>query len=80
MDAVETNVLIYAHDVRDPQKQTTASSLIESQTEGVLLWQVSCEYLAASRKLESQGYGAEQAGYSRPSVRLDNHLADLECT
>lgn len=61
MDAVDTNVLIYAHDARDPRKQNVALSLIESQTEGVLLWQVSCEYLAASRKLEPQGYRVQQA-------------------
>ena len=27
----------------------------------MLLWQVACEYLAASRKLESQGYNLQQA-------------------
>jgi predicted nucleic acid-binding protein len=61
MNAVDTNVLIYAHDARDPQKQAVAVSLIQSQAEGALLWQVACEYLAASRKLESQGYSLEQA-------------------
>jgi len=61
MNAVDTNVLIYAHDARDLQKQAAATSLIQSQTEGVLLWQVSCEYLAASRKQEPQGYSAKQA-------------------
>ena len=35
--------------------QATALSLIQSQDDGVLLWQVACEYLASSRKLESQG-------------------------
>jgi predicted nucleic acid-binding protein len=40
MNAVDTNVLIYAHDSRDPQKQTTAVSVIQSQVDGVLLWQV----------------------------------------
>lgn len=61
MNAVDTNVLIYAHDSRDPQKQSTSVSLIRSQTDGILLWQVACEYLAASRKLESQGYNLQQA-------------------
>ena len=61
MNAVDTNVLIYAHDSRDPQKQTAAVSLIQSQVDGVLLWQVACEYLSASRKLESQGYSLQQA-------------------
>ena len=61
MNAVDTNVLIYAHDARDPQKQSTAAALIQSQVDGVLLWQVACEYLSASRKLESQGYSLQQA-------------------
>lgn len=61
MNAIDTNVLLYAHDSRDAPKQATAVSLIRSQADGVLLWQVACEYLAASRKLESQGYSLQQA-------------------
>lgn len=61
MNAVDTNVLIYAHDRRDPRKQALAVSLIQSQADGALLWQVACEYLSASRKLEAQGYSLEQA-------------------
>jgi predicted nucleic acid-binding protein len=61
MNAVDTNVLIYAHDGRDPQKQSAAVSLIQAQTDGALLWQVACEYLSASRKLEPQGYSLQQA-------------------
>ena len=61
MDAVDTNVLLYVHDPRDPDKQTKATVLIRSLTDGALLWQVACEYLAASRKLASQGYGFPQA-------------------
>ena len=55
MHAVDTNVLIYAHAPRDAAKQTMAVSLIQSLTPGVLLWQVACEYLSASRKLEPTG-------------------------
>ena len=61
MNAVDTNVLFYARDPRDPQKQNIASSLITSLVDGVLLWQVACEYLAASRKLEPLGYSRAQA-------------------
>ena len=61
MNAVDTNILIYVNDPRDPTKQAIASSLIASMTEGVLLWQVACEYLAASRKLEPLGYNRVQA-------------------
>jgi predicted nucleic acid-binding protein len=43
MNAVDANVLLYAHDPRDPNKQATAAALIQSLTDGVLLWQVACE-------------------------------------
>lgn len=61
MNAVDTNVLLYAHDPRDVRKQSAAIELLESLTEGVLLWQVACEYLAASRKLEQFGYDRRRA-------------------
>jgi predicted nucleic acid-binding protein len=56
MHAVDTNVLLYVHDPRDPAKQAQASSLVSSIIDGVLLWQVASEYLSASRKLEPHGY------------------------
>ena len=61
MHAVDTNVLIYAHDPRDAAKQAAAVSLIQSLTPGVLLWQVACEYLSASHKLEPLGYSRADA-------------------
>jgi predicted nucleic acid-binding protein len=61
MNAVDTNVLFYAHDSRDPKKQETAAELIASLTDGTLLWQVACEYLWASRKLEALGYSYSEA-------------------
>ncbi len=61
MNAVDTNILIYVHDSRERTKQAIAAHLIESLTDGALLWQVACEYLSASRKLESLGYGREKA-------------------
>ena len=56
MNAVDTNILLYARDPRNPSKQVAATSLLQSLTDGVLLWQVACEYLAASRKLEAVGW------------------------
>lgn len=56
MIAVDTNVLIYACDQSDPRRQTIALDLIANCTDGVLLWQVACEFLAASRKLSKQGF------------------------
>ena len=61
MNAVDTNVLIYSRDPRDPRKQAAANNLLASLTDGVSLWQVACEYLAASRKLERFGYDLTQA-------------------
>lgn len=61
MNAVDTNILIYARDPRDPRKQAVAASLLSSLTDGVLLWQVACEYIAASRKLKNYGFTADQA-------------------
>jgi predicted nucleic acid-binding protein len=61
MNAVDTNVLIYARDPRDPTKQQKARQLTASMTDGGLLWQVACEFIAASRKLTSVGYTQTQA-------------------
>jgi predicted nucleic acid-binding protein len=61
MNGIDTNVLLYVHDPRDPAKQEIAASLLQSLTDGVLLWQVACEYIAASRKLEPLGYNRTQA-------------------
>ena len=61
MNAVDTNVLLYVHDPRNPSKQAAAATLVRNLTDGVLLWQVACEYLAASRKLEPLGYSLSQA-------------------
>lgn len=61
MNAVDTNILIYVNDPRDPAKQVIAASLVSALTDGILIWQVACEYLAASRKLELLGYDRAQA-------------------
>lgn len=61
MDAVDTNILIYARDPRDPIKQAVARELILSIEDGALVWQVSCEYLSAVRKLERFGVSLEDA-------------------
>jgi predicted nucleic acid-binding protein len=61
MNAVDTNILLYTHDPRNPAKQAIAFALIESLDNGVLLWQVACEYLSASRKLEPFGYDRARA-------------------
>jgi len=61
MNAVDTNILIYAHDPRDPLKQQTAEHLVRSLPDTVLLWQVACEFISASRKLTSFGFNRQKA-------------------
>ena len=52
MNAVDTNVLLYSHDFRDPRKQTIAKTLIGNLASGTLIWQVACEFVASSHKLK----------------------------
>jgi predicted nucleic acid-binding protein len=61
MNAVDTNILIYVHDPRDKRKQTLAGQIVASLIDGVLLWQVAREFVAASRKLAPFGFTSEQA-------------------
>ena len=61
MNAVDMNVLIYVHDDREPEKKALARELIDRLEEGLLLWQVACEYVAAARKLAPQGYTPQNA-------------------
>jgi hypothetical protein len=56
MNAVDTNVLIYARDPRDAVKWQQARELGHNMPDGALLWQVGCEFVAASRKLTPIGY------------------------
>ena len=61
MNAVDTNILIYVHDDREPNKKAKARELIDDMEDGLLLWQVACEYVAAARKLSPQGYTMDDA-------------------
>lgn len=57
MNAVDTNILIYSIDARDPTKQRRALELIESlpESETVIPWQVACEVAAVVRKMVELG-------------------------
>jgi predicted nucleic acid-binding protein len=61
MIAVDTNVLIYACDRADARRQKIALDLVTDAEDGVLLWQVACEFLSASRKLSKQGFTSTHA-------------------
>ncbi len=70
MNAVDTNVLIYARDPRNPVKQQKARSLTANLTDGALLWQVACEFIAASRKLTTVGYTQVRAWGELKQLRV----------
>ena len=70
MNAVDTNVLIYARDPRDPVKQQKARALTADLTDGALFWQVACEFIAASRKLTAIGYTQAQAWRELQELRV----------
>lgn len=61
MIAFDTNVWIYSCDQSDPFRQRRAFELLAAAEDGVLLWQVGVEFVAASRKLASQGFTATDA-------------------
>src|SRR5262249_48908914 len=61
MIAVDTNVLIYACDQADPRRQNVALDLVTTAHDGVLLWQVACEFISASRKPHKQGFTSAHA-------------------
>jgi predicted nucleic acid-binding protein len=70
MIALDTNVLIYACDKSDARKQSVSLGLISDKKDTVLLWQVACEFIAASRKLAPQGFTVQHA-WARLSEFLD---------
>ena len=61
MIAVDTNVLIYACDQADAKRHKVALDLITNAQDAVLLWQVGCEFISASRKLHKQGFTSTHA-------------------
>ena len=58
---MDTNILIYACDNPDARRQQIALDLVSDAVDGILLWQVACEFVAASRKLSAQGFTAAHA-------------------
>ena len=61
MVAFDTNILLYAADTRDPPKRAIAIDTVRTSQEAVLLWQVACEFIAASRKLLKHGLTTQEA-------------------
>src|SRR5437879_367819 len=59
MNAVDTNIYVYALDADEPAKQGKAVDLFDrlmlQRAETVLVWQVAGEFLGQLRKWQSQG-------------------------
>lgn len=76
MNAVDTNILIYAYDDRDSKRKVIASELIESESMlgGVLLWQVACEFIASSQRLMPKVQSFDLAWQRLKEIRGLFHL------
>src|SRR5262245_17151229 len=62
MIALDTNVWIYTHDVREATKLQLARAIVTSASPALVLpWQVGCEFIAASRKLAPIGFTIQNA-------------------
>lgn len=61
MTAFDTNILIYSCDHADARRRQRAFEVLATAPDGVLLWQVAVEFVAASRKLASQGFTPSHA-------------------
>lgn len=76
MNAVDTNVFVYALDADEQEKQPKAIDLIDrlsaAPSETVLLWQVAGEFLSCMRRWESAGRIA--------SADVEANLIDLLAT
>ena len=75
MESVDTNILVYADDPRDPRKQRIATELLGSIEDGLLLWQVACEYLNVARRLRPGSEGLAEARYTIRLLEEDWELA-----
>jgi predicted nucleic acid-binding protein len=61
MIVLDTNIWVYAHDDRDLRKRDIALQLIKTARPLALPWQVGCEFIAASRKLQPFGMSQDDA-------------------
>ena len=59
MNAIDTSVLLYLYDRRDGNRLAQATRTLAGMRDGVLLWQVACEFLAGARKLPNFAAGTE---------------------
>ena len=72
MNAVDTNVYVYALDSDEPAKQAKAVELLDplalKPADSAIMWQVASEFLGQLRKWESKGHltsAAVEAAFNR---------------
>ncbi len=69
MIAVDTNILVYAADASEPEKQRLAVEFLEDLWTGndsvILPWQVAVEYVACLRRWEARGRIERRGIFSR---------------
>jgi predicted nucleic acid-binding protein len=73
MNAIDTNIWLYSHDGRDPREQQIAQQLVTTIRPLALPWQVGCEFIAASRKLVSQGFDEGKAWLALATMQAMAH-------
>lgn len=75
MNAVDTNVLVYAVDESEPAKQAKAIALLETLSAQsvrlIVLWQVAVEFVACLRRWESAGRLTREDTLAYKSELLD---------
>ena len=69
MNAIDTNIWLYSHDSTDAKKQLVAQQLILTTRSLALPWQVGCEFIAGSRKLQPQGFTEARAWAALAKMR-----------
>jgi len=72
MNAVDTNVFIYAIDSAEALKGPIAQSLLDrlDSEDTVLLWQVACEFSAVCTKLVQRGISTLDVADATQALRL----------
>jgi len=78
MNAIDTNILVYAVDTSEPQKQAQAIQLLDDLSKRseplVLLWQVAVEFIACLRRWENANRITRANVLAYQTQFLDPHM------
>jgi predicted nucleic acid-binding protein len=69
MNALDTNVWVYLHDRRYPEKQAIALDLAHQLANLVLPWQVGCEFVSTVQRLALKGFTQADAWDALADIR-----------